>query len=106
MPAYEHHVFTCTNARDESDARGCCAQRNGVQIARWFKAESKERGWKGRIRTSKSSCFDFCEFGPVVVVYPEGVWYSPQSRDDVVAICDRHLEGGEVVEELLVPGLN
>ncbi len=106
MSAYQHHVFTCTNERDEADARGCCAQRGGLEVAEWFKAEGKARGWKGRIRPNKAGCLDFCEFGPVVVVYPEGVWYSPRTREDVAAICDRHLEGGEIVQELLIPGLS
>jgi len=105
MSRFERHVFTCINERDESDARGCCATRGGVDVHGWFKAEFKARNWKGRMRANKAGCLDACEFGPTVVVYPEGVWYSPRSREDVQAICDRHLEAGEVVEDLVIPGL-
>lgn len=106
MSLYERHVFTCVNERDGSDARGCCAERGGLDVAGWFKAEAKARGWKGRIRTNRAGCLDVCEFGPVVVVYPEQVWYSPTTQAEVRAICDRHLDRGELVEELMIPGLN
>ena len=106
MARFEHHVFTCINERDEADARGCCAACGGAEIAGWFKAEGKARDWKGRIRMNKAGCLDACELGPVVVVYPEGVWYTPRTREDVRRICDEHLDGGRVVEDLLTPGLN
>ncbi len=106
MSFYERHVFTCVNERDGSDARGCCMERGGDDVAAWFKAEVKERGWKGRIRANRAGCLDVCEFGPAVVVYPEQVWYSPATQEDVKAICDRHLANGDIVTELLIPGLN
>ena len=106
MARFERHIFTCINERDEADARGCCAHRGGLDIAAWLKAEGKTRNWKGRIRANKAGCLDACEFGPVLVVYPEGVWYSPQTREDVKRICDEHIDGGKVVDELLTPGLN
>lgn len=79
--------------------------RGGADVHGWFKAEGKARDWKGRIRVNKSGCLDQCELGPVVVVYPDGVWYSPTSAEDVQRICEEHVEGGHVVEELVTPGL-
>ncbi len=106
MARFERHVFVCINERDDADGRGCCAHRGGLDVAAWFKEAGKARNWKGRVRVNKAGCLDACEFGPVVVVYPEQVWYSPHTREEVEAICDQHIEGGEVVEDLLVPGLN
>ncbi len=105
VPVYEHHVFVCLNERDESDARGCCTARGAADVHAWFKAVGKARNWKGRIRVNKAGCLDQCEFGPTVVVYPEGVWYSPLGQEDVLRICDEHLDGGRIVEDLRVPGL-
>ncbi len=105
MSVYERHVFVCVNERDESDARGCCMSRGGGDVHAWFKAEGKARDWKGRIRVNKAGCLDQCALGPVVVVYPDGAWYSPASAEDVHRICQEHVEGGRVVEELLTPGL-
>lgn len=106
MARFERHIFTCINERDDSDARGCCAARGGIEVAAWFKAEGKARNWKGRVRANKAGCLDACELGPVVVIYPEGVWYSPHTQEDVREICEEHVEGGRVVERLLTPGLN
>jgi (2Fe-2S) ferredoxin len=103
MPRFDHHVFVCLNERDPADARGCCAQRGGSEVLGWFKDEVKRRGWKGRVRANKAGCLDACDFGPTVVVYPEGVWYSPRTRDDVARICEEHLAGGRPVEALCLP---
>ena len=105
MARFQHHIFTCTNTPDDADARGCCAGRGGEQVAAWFKAEAKARHWKGRVRTNTAGCLDACAFGPVVVVYPEQVWYSPRTREDVAAICTQHIEGGEPVVHLMLLGL-
>ncbi len=105
MPRFERHIFICTNERDDADSRGCCAARGGLDVAGWFKAEGKKRDWKGRVRANRAGCLDACEFGPVVVVYPDQVWYSPTTAEDVRRICDEHIEGGVVVQDLLTPGL-
>ena len=104
MPRFERHVFICINERDLADGGGCCVGRGGREIHRWFKEAFKARDWKGRMRANKAGCLDACEFGPTVVVYPDGVWYSPRTRSEVEAICDQHLERGEVVEALVIPG--
>jgi (2Fe-2S) ferredoxin len=49
---------------------------------------------------SNTGCFGICEKGPVVVVYPDNVWYGSVTPDDVEEILDEHIEGGNVVERL------
>ena len=100
MARFDHHIFVCVHQRDESDARGCCKARGGLEVHAWFKEELSRRGWKDRMRANRAGCLDACEFGPTVVVYPGPTWYSPVSREEVVRICDQHLGRGEVVEEL------
>jgi (2Fe-2S) ferredoxin len=68
-----------------------------------FKAEIERHGLKGIVRANKAGCLDACEFGPTVVVYPEGVWYWVGGGDDVKEIVQRHIVGGEVVDRLLIP---
>jgi len=58
---------------------------------------------EGQIRINSSGCLDRCELGPVIVVYPEGVWYSYLDESDVDEIIDSHLLNGKVVERLLLP---
>jgi len=58
---------------------------------------------QGKIRMNKAGCLDRCDEGPVMVVYPEGVWYTYVDISDVDEIIDSHLVGGEVVERLRLP---
>ena len=102
MPDYEHHVFVCTHSRDDGDPRRDCTSRGGEQLLAQFKAEHRARGWKGRVRINAAGCLGACRLGPTTVIYPSGTWYSPRDLDEVRAICDRHVEGGETLEELLI----
>lgn len=69
------------------------------------KEQCFQRGLRGQVRVNKAGCLDACAHGCAVVVYgrqngPEGVWYSVKTTDDVDAIIDGHLVGGNVVERL------
>jgi (2Fe-2S) ferredoxin len=58
-----------------------------------------------RVRINKSGCLDRCELGPVMVIYPEGIWYHYQSREDIDEILEHHVIGGEPVWRLMLqPG--
>ena len=102
MARFEHHVFVCVNERSSEDPRGCCSSAGGDEIRGWFSEELKARSLKRRIRSNKAGCLDLCARGPVVVVYPEGVWYSPSSRSDVQRIVEEHLVGGTPVDVLRI----
>ena len=70
----------------------------------YAKARVKELGLAGRnrVRVNQSGCLDRCEEGPVLVVYPEGVWYTYVDQDDVDEIIDQHLINGVIVERLRI----
>jgi (2Fe-2S) ferredoxin len=99
---YQHHVFICTNARE--DGRSCCADRGAQQAQEHAKRRLKalEMNGPGKVRINKSGCLDRCEEGPVIVVYPEGVWYTFVDNTDVDEIIDSHLVGGKVVDRLKI----
>jgi len=73
------------------------------QLREVFKNEIKRLGLKGKVRANKAGCLDACQYGPTVVVYPEGVWYSVPTIGDVLEIVQSHLVEGRVVERLLLP---
>jgi (2Fe-2S) ferredoxin len=102
MQNYRYHVFSCINERSSDDPRGCCSARGAKELQELFKKEIYERGLKKVARANKSGCLDVCAKGPVVVIYPEGVWYSVHTRQDVLEIVEKHLEKGEVVQRLLI----
>ena len=101
---YRIHVFACTNQRPDGHPRGSCAARGAEPLRDYLKARAKELGL-GDVRVNSAGCLDRCEFGPVMVIYPEGVWYAYRSSEDVDEILATHLVGGGRVERLLLlPG--
>jgi (2Fe-2S) ferredoxin len=104
MSYYRHHVFFCTNKRE--DGRPCCANQNAQAVRDYAKARVKKLGLsgKGLVRVNNAGCLDRCEEGPVIVVYPEGVWYTYVDEHDVDEIIEEHLVHGRVVERLKLPG--
>ena len=104
MPGFQHHIFICTNERDESASRPSCLPKGGKKIKSAFKDAIKEAGLKHRVRANEAGCLDQCEHGPVVVVYPEAVWYGFVHIKDVDEIVTEHLLHGRPVERLRLPG--
>ena len=51
---------------------------------------------------SNTGCMGLCEIGPVVVIYPDNVWYGNVQADDVESIMEEHVEGGAIVEPLRI----
>jgi len=99
---YKHHIFICENLRDASDPKGSCAAKGSAQIRTAMKEQIKQLGLRGEVRANQSGCLDACEFGPSVVVYPEGVWYGGVKPEDVTEILESHIIGGKPVERLLI----
>jgi (2Fe-2S) ferredoxin len=100
-PYYEAHVFVCCNRRPDGHRRGSCAAKGSEGLRDYMKARAKELGLKG-VRVNMAGCLDRCEFGPTMVIYPEGVWYRVRTREDVVSVLEAHLVRGERVPELML----
>jgi (2Fe-2S) ferredoxin len=101
---YKRHVFVCTNERPPDHPRGCCKAKGSVELRDYMKMRAKELGLKD-VRINNAGCLERCELGPSVVVYPEGVWYSPKTRADIDEILQRHLVGGGRATRLMLrPG--
>ena len=102
MARFERHIFICENERPEGHPRGSCSGRGSTELTGAFKEALRRRGLGTRFRANKSGCLDACEFGPVVVVYPDAIWYGGVTVDDVEEIVERHLVGGVPVERLVI----
>ena len=97
---YKHHVFFCTNCRD--DGRDCCENHGATAKRAYMKSRCKELGLSGQggIRINTAGCLDRCELGPVIVIYPGETWYTYVDEEDLEEILQTHLIKGERVKRL------
>lgn len=102
-PYFQHHVFICCNQRD--DGRESCNDHGAARLRDYAKQRAKEMklSLPGRARINMAGCLDRCAQGPVMVVYPEGVWYRYQNETDIDEILREHVAGGRIVERLRLP---
>jgi len=102
LPPFEHHVFVCHNTRPEGAPRKSCGSTTNNDLHARLQQLTKEAGLGARVRINKSGCLDQCEHGPVMVVYPEAVWYGNVLPADADEIVREHLVGGRPVERLRI----
>lgn len=100
-PYFKRHVFCCGNERPAGHPRGCCKEKGGVDLRNYLKARVSEMKIDST-RVNMAGCLDRCELGAVMVIYPEGVWYTFSTRADIDEIAEKHLQNGEIVERLLL----
>ena len=102
MSYYEKHVFFCCNQRQNGET--CCNDRGASVMRAYAKDRVKELGLngQGQVRINQAGCLDRCDEGPVIVVYPEAVWYTYVDKADIDEIIDEHLKNGRVVERLRI----
>jgi len=101
-PYYRAHLFVCTARRPDDHPKACCARRGGEELAQYLKARVKELGLK-KVRVNTAGCLHRCSLGPVMVIYPEGVWYGFATEADLDEILETHLIGGGRVARLMLP---
>jgi (2Fe-2S) ferredoxin len=102
MSYYQRHVFFCCNQREAPEP--CCANLDAADLHAYAKRRIKELGQAGagKVRINRAGCLDRCTEGPVLVVYPDAVWYTYVDRADIDEIIDRHVIGGEIVTRLAI----
>lgn len=102
MSHFKHHVFFCLNKRE--DGAACCTNHGAEDMFDYMKSRIKKLNMNGpgKVRVNRAGCFDRCGEGPLLVVYPEAVWYTFVDQADIDAIIDCHLTQGTIVERLIV----
>ena len=83
-----------------------CLKQGAKASAKALKHALKERDLDKRVMITKVKCLDQCGHGPVMVVYPEGVWYGGVDEQCAREIVTEHLEEGRVVEKRVLHEMN
>lgn len=91
MGQYKYHVFVCTSGKQ-------CPQQGSALVHEVLKDGVKAAGLRQRIRVNHAGCMNQCGHGPMVVVYPEDVWYAGVDEAGARRILMEHLIGGTPVE--------
>jgi len=102
MSHYARHVFFCCNQR--TNGKACCGNHDAQAMRDYAKSKIKSLNLagKGRLRINQAGCMDRCEEGPVIVVYPEEIWYTYVDKDDIDEIIEEHLVNGRIVDRLRI----
>jgi (2Fe-2S) ferredoxin len=102
MDYYKHHVFFCLNLRTNGETS--CDQHGATQLFDYAKKQCKELNLSGKhqVRVNRAGCLDRCELGPVMVVYPQGIWYQFVDESDIDEIIQSHFMQGVPVERLML----
>lgn len=94
---YKYHLFFCTHTRD--DGTPFCEQHDAQDLRNYAKQRVKDLKLK-RVRVNNAGCLNRCALGPMMVVYPEGVWYRYENEADIDEIIESHVINGQIVERL------
>ncbi len=102
MSHFKYHVLVCTNLK--ANNKGCCAQYPVEDALVYLKEQTKTLGITGvgGVRVSSAGCLGRCTKRPVMVIYPEAVWYRFECNEDLQEIIDCHLVGAQIVTRLQV----
>lgn len=93
MDPYSRHVFICQG--------NDCSQKGSEEVREEFRRVLIEKKLYSSVKVNKSGCFDQCDYGINLVIYPEGTWYCNVDKKAVKQIVEKHIVGGEVVSNLL-----
>jgi (2Fe-2S) ferredoxin len=103
MSHYHKHVFFCIHQREAGEM--CCNNFGAQRMRDYVKSKVKTLGLStetNRVRINSAGCMDRCAEGPVLVVYPEAVWYTYVDENDLDEIIEEHLKNGRIVERLRI----
>ncbi|MEG0616722.1 MAG: (2Fe-2S) ferredoxin domain-containing protein, partial [Oscillospiraceae bacterium] len=90
---FRSHVMICGGTG--------CTSSGSDKITAAFEKEVAIAGLDSEVKVIRTGCFGLCALGPIVVIYPEGCFYSMVKEDDVAEIVSEHLLKGRPVQRLL-----
>src|SRR5579862_3756460 len=99
MEPFRLHVFVCTQVKPEGVTS--CPSSGSWQIVQALERELLAEGLDEEAQVTTCGCLGLCDDGPIVIVYPEGVWYRGLKEADVPEIVASHLQNGTPVSRLL-----
>ncbi|MDE3150090.1 MAG: hypothetical protein KGL37_11540, partial [Acidobacteriota bacterium] len=99
MEPFGFHLFVCTQQKPEGVAS--CPAHGSLAVLNRLDSEIQARGLGNEVQLTTCGCMCLCDEGPIMVAYPEGVWYRRVQPSDIPEIVDRYLGNGKPAERLI-----
>ena len=99
MEPFRYHVFVCMQEKPEGIPS--CSSSNSSQLLQALEREVLAQGLDDNVQITTCGCMGLCDDRPVMIVYPEGVWYHKVHEQDAREIVTSHLGNGRVVSRLV-----
>ena len=98
MEPFRQHIFVCTQQKPEGVP--CCPGNGSLRVLGALERELTTQGLDDEVQVSTCGCLGLCDDGPILITYPEGVWYHKVKEEDVAEIVSAHMRSGKVVSRL------
>lgn len=100
MDKPQYHIFVCASFRADGEAKGMCNKKGSTGFLPYIENEILDRGLDAQI--TSTGCLKACDYGPVMIIYPQGHWYGNVENEDAIDEILDALEDGEVAESYLI----
>ena len=94
---YRYHIFFCGHQRPD---KASCAQEQDVDALRHYAKQRVKALKLAKVRVNQAGCLNRCTQGPLLVIYPQGIWYRYQNQQDIDEIIEQHIVHGRIVSRL------
>ena len=99
MEPFRHHIYVCTQEKPEGVPS--CSSSKSLKVLQALEREVLAHGLDDEVQITTCGCMGLCDDRPVIIVYPEGVWYHKVQEQDAAEIVASHLANGRVVSRLV-----
>jgi len=100
MEKPKHHIFVCSSFRPSGEIKGKCSKKGAVDLLPYIEGEILDRGMDALL--TSTGCMKQCDNGPVMIIYPENIWYGNVNNEEIVDDILDALEDGGVAAEYLM----
>lgn len=100
MDKPDHHIFVCASFRAGGEPKGVCNKKGGSDFLPYIEGEILDRGLNALV--TGAGCMKGCDHGPVMVIYPDNLWYGNVNSEEIIDEILDALEEGKAAEENLI----
>lgn len=94
------HIFVCASFRADGDPKGVCNKKGSVALLPYIENEILDRGLDAQI--TSTGCMKACDYGPVMVIHPQNLWYGKVENEEIVDEILDALEDGEIADAYVI----